>query len=648
MNKAVRIIVMTLLMTVAAGSINAFADDWILAAQKFTLPQQDVSSSSLEGVSTLLPQLILEQIVTGGDRVPSSREMLSRKTEILLTERNSLFVKLSAEVKKRDSILFTSGTSEEKAKSYEDSEKAIQEYQKQISENLEKTEHLKELYREQIEKEENSENTYSEETDSSKKKNINFFSLFGKKDEEDEIEIPPAEKIVLYKNDSYSLFVTDENTAEAGIKSREYAKAVTSQKIQGVLTGSIVMYGDYIAVTSELFMFPGAVSLGVITEVGTVADCVQIAESIASFFSPRIYTSMPVDVYIELEPPEARYNAKIAVDGYVYSSFPEKLRIRSGVHTIEVESRNYNKQTIVWNFKDTRSFLVHVSLTEKNNGELSVSMLMPYAGSYLVNGVFSPEEEPLSFKTNVTVNGQPALGYFMTEESSVKKVRKEVEDEKGNKKKVTEFEESGKIGAFFYIPEALMVPDSSLVVNIKPVDNVLEIDKRRIAMYRGYSALLCTLPVTFIVSGRSDALEKARLDPGVWKIAKYASIGVSVAAGGFFVYELVKYLKAAENVIPENARNIKSGEKEKLDALYSEYRENKRIEEEKKALEEKASEYSEEESEVTAADAAEADEEKVPESSETVETLETAEENNASEKAGTSEPSAEVTENLGE
>lgn len=585
MNKAVRKIIMILLITVSASGINTFAENWILAAQKFSLPQQNISSSSLEGVSSLLPQLILEQIVTGGERVPSSREILNRKTETLFNERNSLFTKLSAEIKKRDSIYFNISDSDERTKNYEESEKAIYEYQQLIKENLEQTERIKELYKEAIEREENPEQNYSEEKKSDSKKNFSFLSLFEKKENENEVEIPEAEKIVLYKNDSYSLFQPDPDSMEAGINSREYERAVSNQKIQGLLTGTILMYGDYIAVTSEVFVFPGAFSLGTITEVGTVADCVQIAETIASFFSPKIYTSMPVEVYIELDPPEAKNEAKIAVDGFVYSYFPEKLKLQSGVHTIEVESRNFNKQTIVWNFKDTRSFLVHVSLTEKNNGELNVSMLMPYAGSYLVNGVFSPQEEPLSFSTKVTVNGQPALGYYMTDDVAVKKVRKEVEDADGNKKKVTEFEENGKIGAFFYIPEALMVPDSSLVVDLKPVDNVVEIDKRRIIMYRGYSALLCTLPVTFVISGRSDALENVGQPTGFWKPAKYASIGVSVAAGAFFIYELVKYLKAAENVIPENARKMKNGEKEKLDALYAEFRENKRLEEERKATE---------------------------------------------------------------
>ena len=48
-----------------------------------------------------------------------------------------------------------------------------------------------------------------------------------------------------------------------------------------------------------------------------------------------------------------------------------------------------------------------------------------------------------------------------------------------------------------------------------------------------------------------------------WQTASYISIGVSCAAGAFFIFELVKYLKSADAVIPATARQAKNSEIEK-------------------------------------------------------------------------------------
>lgn len=557
--------VFVLIITLFTGTALLSSEDWTLAAQKFVLTQHDVSSSSLNGISTLLPQLILDQIVTGGERIPSNREMLNRQLNTLLTERLSLFLQLSAEVKKRDSVFFTVHEEALQKKTIEEENNKIQEIQVQIDENIQKSETLKEKYRLPIEQEESG---LLIEQNEGKKKEFNLLTAFKKNDSDDEIiMVPSSEKIVLYKNDSYTLFAPSDSVMEAGYTSREFSNAVIDQKIQGLLTGSITMYGDYIAVTAELFMYPGAVSLGVITEVGTVADCVLIAENIASFLAPKIYTSMPVDILLSVEPEEALKEIKLSVDGVAYNSFQKKIQLRSGIHTIELESTQYNSQTITWNFKDVPSFLVEVKLTPKKDGKLNVYMARPFAGSFIINGLSPEDEKPGSYNTKATVNGQPVIGYFVTED---------------------------KLSSFFYIPEALALPENNLVVKIKPVDNAAEIDKRRIWMYRGYSTLICSLPFTFLSLGKCQSLETyliTAMNSGkqeseeffnnadsynnFWSPARNISIGVSCAAGAFFVFELIRYLRAAEKVIPVTAKQMKDGENEILKAMYDDFDKNK-------------------------------------------------------------------------
>jgi len=376
---------------------------------------------------------------------------------------------------------------------------------------------------------------------------------------------------VLYKKDAYTLFAPAATAIAAGVKSYEFDKAVTAEKINGLITGTITVYGTYAAVNAELLVYPGAISAGTVTEVGSLDNCQQIAQNIARSLSPKLFNNLPISVYFDIQPEEAAKNATITVDGTVYDSVPQTLSVQAGIHTVTIESEEFNAQSVTWNFKDVPSFLIHAALTKKNDGTLSLSLKKPLVGSFFTNGLFAGKSGAGQITAQVSVNGQPVIGQFVTEKKSVKKVRKEVTDSSGNKTMQYVEEEGDFIGQVFYIPEALAVPDSSLTVKVNPADNASNIDKRRIWMYRGYSALIVTLPFTFYCYGKYDAQFKgyqagAFTDVQTienWRTTTWISIGASCVAGSFFVYELVKYLRAADAVIPVTVKKAKSGEVEK-------------------------------------------------------------------------------------
>ena len=83
------------------------AAEWTLGAAKFTFTQTETRSSAQEGAASLIPQLILEQIMADSSRTLTNRELLDRTLEDLLTARLSLFLQLSKEVKARDSLVIT-------------------------------------------------------------------------------------------------------------------------------------------------------------------------------------------------------------------------------------------------------------------------------------------------------------------------------------------------------------------------------------------------------------------------------------------------------------------------------------------------------------------------------------------------------------
>ena len=51
-----------------------------------------------------------------------------------------------------------------------------------------------------------------------------------------------------------------------------------------------------------------------------------------------------------------------------------------------------------------------------------------------------------------------------------------------------------------------------------------------------------------------------------WDVLRWTSLGLTVAAAGFFVYELVRYLCTANKALPVKAREAKPGELEEINA----------------------------------------------------------------------------------
>ena len=99
------------------------------------------------------------------------------------------------------------------------------------------------------------------------------------------------------------------------------------------------------------------------------------------------------------------------------------------------------------------------------------------------------------------------------------------------------------------------------MVKGKSVDNAAVIDKRRIWTYRGYTALVLSLPVTLFGTGKYNSSVN-EYNSGYlgdisevekWNTVRIVSGGITIACASFFVFELVRYLRAASSVLPQNA-----------------------------------------------------------------------------------------------
>lgn len=535
------------LFSIAFIFSNLFAEDWVLSAKRFEFSQNKKRDVSEDELSTLLPQLVLEQISEGLIRNTSSKEMMDRTLESYLVERQSLFLQLSKDYKNRDSLVLTTDSKKKLDKAIRKQQEKIRETELKIEENLNKTEQIRAEYKKLVE----SQGDHQEaETD------FNLFfnpltNLFVKKTES---LLPDTreEKIVLYKGDPSVLYEPGDSYRRNGLESRVFEKAIVSEKINGLIDGSLTVYGDYFSVTCSLYLYPGREKLGTITEVGKIRNCGTVAANLSSYFCPLITNHLPVEVYFEVSPEEIAGSAHVTVDGIYYEKVPEKLILDAGKHTVKVECKDHYSRMISYEFIGAEKFLVQADMIKETKAELSVAMTKPVEGKIYADGKFAGEVLSDKYFGKFTAGGEPVIGHFTAREK----------------------DRSGKKASFFYyVPENLQVNDSILAVNGKAIDHEAYIEKRRIWTYRAYTLLVLSMPFTLYYTGQYTSAVYAYNNKSmngldeVYRLqnAKNACLGVTAVCTGFFIIELIRYLKAANSVLPVNAHKASARELRKAE-----------------------------------------------------------------------------------
>ncbi|MBQ0039158.1 MAG: hypothetical protein KBS64_01865 [Treponema sp.] len=519
-----------------------FPGDWVLAAKKFDFVQNKKRDLYEQEFSSLVPQMVLEQISEGLIRSTSEKEMMDRTLDTYLVERQSLFLNLAKENKVRDGLVLSNPTEKKFKKALAAQQKKIQEVEEKIDENLEKTRQIREEYQNSLVNEEKKNKTESD---------FNIFfnpltNLFVKKTEK---LLPDAEdeKVTLYKKDSSALYVPSENYKNNGPDSRAFEKEMVSAKINGFLDGTLTLYGDYFSVTCTLWLYPGRQVLGSITEVGKIRDCGTVASNIASYMAPLLANHMPVDIIFEVTPEEIVDKSSVTVDGIYYEKIPEKLVLDSGKHSIKVECKDYYSRMITYEFTGADKFVIQADMIKQENSELSVAILKPIKGTVYADGKFSGDILDGNIYGNFSADGSPVIGQFIAMDK----------DKKGNKQSF-----------FYYVPEHLQQNGTVLAVNGTARDHESYVDKRRIWTYRAYTLLVLSMPFTLYSTGKYNSAVRAYnsksfndLDE-VYRLQdrKNICLGITAACTGLFVIELVRYLIAANSVLPASVHKASSSE----------------------------------------------------------------------------------------
>ncbi|MGI5069802.1 hypothetical protein HRO26_01430 [Treponema pectinovorum] len=504
------------------------AERWTLASLKFDFKQKENQSQANSQISSVLPQLILEQIAENSLRTIPFQEELDRKLDALQTERLSLFLQLSKENKTRDALVLSNDNPRKLKKLITQAEEKIKEIEKKIGENIKSTFEVQKKYEPKIARE-NGEN-FIDENPNERQSSLSFPFPFFRREEEEKEE---NETIILYKNDSSKLFEPTQKALLQGIESYAFSKEVADSKINGLLTGEITVYGEYLSVFVNLYVFPGARLSASVMEVGNSADLISVAQNLARKLSSSVANSLPVKIRVEIEPEQARKDAVVSVDGVILPAKQDFI-VEAGIHSISVSSPGYEVQRITYSFSGEELFVVRSKLKPLTSGNLQLALKKMIPGIFYFRAIETSEiseENPVS---SASVNGKPILAIFS-----------DLQQEK----------------AFVYIPENLAFDGASLIVNAEPFERKEKIEKQRKKMYTAYSVLICSLIPTFYTVGNFTAYNnsysrgRASYDEVIkWQQYSYYCSGVSCAAGAWFVFEMIRYLFVANQVLPATAK----------------------------------------------------------------------------------------------
>ena len=551
---AKKIILLILVFSALTLYVSAEEAKWTIGAVAFKVDENSTSVST--AVSTLLPQSIMDNLSIGDTRTISFDEDFSRFRAKKKTERISLYLQLESAVKTRDSLVLQNLSPSSLKNKIKAEEKKIGEIKEKINQNIKDVEEAeKEIALK--------ENTFQEKKDLTEfQKYLHLFKGLVTS----EGNGPGEEKIVFYgssgNSGEKSLYCPSSDISELEYSNPDFAKKVYGEGINSLLTGKIKVTGDFIFVTCDLFLYPEGKSICTVSEIGTLDDLDFIASSIAHNLSPEISASLPVKVSFSVEPEEAAKGISFVVDDVVNSDLSRPYVLDSGVHFIRFDAPGFQTVSTSYFFEGNGVYNVSIKMKESHSSNLTISFPKTFLGKLTLNGEPAGTFDEENHFSEISVNNKKILGVFVSD---------------------------GESQGFFSVSEKLVKEGAHIYVKPKVFDKSTYIDKRRKWMYGSYSVLLCSLLGTVYTNGtlknmaryynqRVDVLsnqdvnnidyekrleEIEFLEEYYEKALKYQKAnqitsGISIAAGVWFGYELIRYFIAADSVLPVSAKEDKN------------------------------------------------------------------------------------------
>ena len=507
-----------------------FGEDgkWVIAAQKFIYARGQTKNAVTSNIEETIPINILEKISRSLERNIMPNERFERENYKLRTERQSLYLQLSSEYKKRDSLVLNNYSDMRMKSELKAEEKKIKQIQEKLEKNIAEQ-------KEKYEKAEAQMHLAAGEVDDDDNVELNEAELVKnliKNIFEQSEDLITEENIALYKDSVESLFKTTVKVKETDYTEPLFEKEVVSSGINGLITGQITSYGDFISVAVDLYNYPGAKKIGSVMEVGEIKELDLITSEISRQILPMIVNTLPVKFVFSIEPEEAKEKLSIYVDDVLQKMENDTVSLDSGSHRIQFVSEGYKSAGVTYFFEGNKKYNIEVKFERPVIGQIQLQLKNELPGNIYANA-----EPALKFddrNSQISINENTILGEFITEDNET---------------------------AFFYIPKKQTFDGSAVTLNPKPRDRTEYVNTRRKWMYGAYTVFMISLIPTFYTFGNfqinKDLYSKHQIDFETakrWQTASNISSTISICCGVFWGIELIRYLVAANSVLPQNVK----------------------------------------------------------------------------------------------
>ena len=503
------------------------SNKWVIAAEQFEVNQINQNDKFLEGISKTIPQLILEKLDANIVRNIYPDEKFERKQYELKKERMSLFLQLSSLTKTRDSFVLYNYTENELKLKQREQDKKINDVKKKINENLEKLKESEAQFEEDVK-------NYNSKQNQSKNDFQKFVDLFkhffSSKD-----DLYTTEDVAFYNNSFSNLYVRPAKLIGKPYESKEFELEMVNAKINTLLTGKINKVGDFYSITVDAYLYPGAKKIITVTDVGSANDFEMICTNIARSIIPVLSNAIPVEIVLNITNEDIKFDQiDFFIDDALQSNVSDQIIVQSGVHYIQFVCPGYKSISTSYYFEGNKKYKIDITFEKEDIKTLNIQSIKHVQGTFYANGTVGIQENEFLNKAKIKINDTLILGSFISSD--------------------------GKQG-FFYIPEKLVIENANLAVKLNLQNKGETVESRRKKMYWSYSLLTISLMPTLFTYGNLNSTIN-RYNNGKesistvknWQTGFYVSAGISIGCGIFFVYELVRYLMAANQVVPNKAR----------------------------------------------------------------------------------------------
>lgn len=519
-----RFLCIILIILASERGFAATTSNWVIAAEKFSYKKSQSQNAVTDAVSETIPVSILEKFSQNLERNVLPDERYSREEYNSRKERQSLYLQLSSAYKKRDALFLQNLSESELKRKTRDEEKEIKKIQDKIDSNLENIKKSRaESEKDMLEVSDDMIDNIDDDSEFIRVKTL-FKRIFVK-----EKNIITREDIKLYQGDNTRLFTASEKAKNTGYQSPTFESEVSNAKINTLITGTITAYGEYISVAVEIYMYPGCKKIASLMEVGSMGELDFIASSLSSQMLPLFTNALPVNLQIAINPPEAAKNATFYIDDVLQTSKAENIVLDSGPHTLEFISEGYRTASTTYGFEGNQNYKIEINFEPKKDGFIQIELVKSISGDIFANGELAQKVDDR--KSQIVINGNQVLGEFIAENGE---------------------------SAFYYIPKKLYFDGSYVKINPKVRNREDYINNRRRWFYASYTMLIVSLIPTFYTTGQLETQAGLYKDGNTsfdeakrWQDTKNICAGISIGCGVFMAYELVRYLLAANSVLPQ-------------------------------------------------------------------------------------------------